>query len=333
MSLHNKRHTRIDFKNLLDSRGNPSAAREEQQDLAIGISDAFEQPSEAEKNDIRHVGPVLGLSEPPRAPPAQRTRFPVIPLGRVKSASPWSTYQKMYGIRLGAHYNVVVAQQKQPSHQLVSIRQFPGHLESNQLRMLRQIRNTHFVAVHDVYRFKKMTHVVFEYMPVSLHEIARSRKRVEAVHLSAILGPLVIRGLVYLSEQGLQHGSLTSSNILVSEKGEVKIAGFESCRPIRSTDMMNMDITAIKHITEELMQGYASDGAAVNVAEPKPWLPSEALSFLADTTSALSVTELAKHPLLELPWKTDQLKIIVNISRLSAYMRWELCDDDPEDGC
>jgi serine/threonine protein kinase len=42
-------------------------------------------------------------------------------------------------------------------------------------------------------------------------------------HFYSIHPLQVIDGLVYISEQGLEHGSLTCSNILVSKEGTVKL--------------------------------------------------------------------------------------------------------------
>lgn len=61
------------------------------------------------------------------------------------------------------------------------------------------------------------------------------------------------------------------------------------------TPNQSRDLKALSSITMELMQGYTKDDGVVGVDNLHRWPSgSDAVCFLSDTTSALSVNELLK---------------------------------------
>ncbi|KAL5313155.1 hypothetical protein ACEPPN_018888 [Leptodophora sp. 'Broadleaf-Isolate-01'] len=69
----------------------------------------------------------------------------------------------------------------------------------------------------------------------------------------------------------------------------------------------------------ELMQGYAKDNRAIGVDNLHRWPnSSDAIGFLSKTTSASSVGELMKHPLMQLPWRKEKLRGLVSLASLWA---------------
>jgi hypothetical protein len=87
----------------------------------------------------------------------------------------------------------------------------------------------------------------------------------------------------------------------------------------------------------EMMQKYIKDGGAVGVENLERWpADSNAVSFLSQTTSASSVTELNKvseplisecvvdsiqHPLINLSWRKEELKWIWELAMISVGRR------------
>lgn len=119
-----------------------------------------------------------------------QARFPVKPYNGIKLVSPWSTYERICDLRLGADFRITVAQESVSPYEHVCVRRFSGDIRNSELQMIHQIRHPSFVAALEAFRFKEETYVVFEHMQVSLHEMQRSRKRIESLHLPAILGPV-----------------------------------------------------------------------------------------------------------------------------------------------
>ena len=110
-----------------------------------------------------------------------------------------------------------------------------------------------------------------------------------------------------MASEGLQHGSLTCSSVLLKPNGEIKIgqqmasthfrfangsiAGQECCGVPDGSNPC--DVRAVGYITMELMQKYAKDDGAVGIENLNRWpMDSDAVKFLSTTTSAGSVEDL-----------------------------------------
>ena len=153
-------------------------------------TDAIAIPPAARDVSLHRKGAVLTTAGPRPLPAPQQARFPVKAYGGMKLASLWSSYEKICGLRLGADFHVTLAQETDSPHRQVSIRRFPGKIQNTELQILHQIQHASFVAALETFRFDGTTYVVFEHLPISLHEMQRSRRRIESLHLPAILGPV-----------------------------------------------------------------------------------------------------------------------------------------------
>lgn len=230
-----KRHAAIDPLSAVDVTNFPT-----QPGRVLGAPDAYRRHvlSAYPRTQLQqpHGGSTTQRSSPLRRPAG----FPIAPHG-FKLACPWTCYRKTYRLRYGADYWLTGAQQTKKPCDEVLVQKFPGTVNNDELQRLQDLRHSNVHAVLEVFLQDKTTHVVFEYMELSLHEIATVG--VNTSELAAILGqvrlsatvthqqqysPLqVVDGLAYLSEQGLEHGSLTCSTILVSKEGAVKIGSLE----------------------------------------------------------------------------------------------------------
>lgn len=155
----------------------------------------------------------------------------------VKTASPWTTYQKIYSQTLGDSDLVVVAEKRGVSGDVVDVRHF-SELSPQQLEMLQSIQHPGFVTIHEIYSDKTFYHVVYEHMPRSLQE-AIGNPYLNRQRLAAIVGQVrstltlaetfltirqVVEALVHLERMGLQHGRLSCSRILLHPSGRVKLS-------------------------------------------------------------------------------------------------------------
>ncbi|OQU97171.1 hypothetical protein CLAIMM_03147 [Cladophialophora immunda] len=135
----------------------------------------------------------------------------------------------------------------------------------------------------------------------------------------------ILNGLVYLAKKGLEHGSLTTSSILINVAGEVKIAHQELCRPCPLSIPGSRDIKALSFITMELMQKYAKADGAVGVDDLRRW-PSDSLAveFLSETTSATSAERLLKNPLFNRPWGKKNLQGLADVTSIAPFRGYRL---------
>ncbi|KFY02906.1 hypothetical protein V490_00368 [Pseudogymnoascus sp. VKM F-3557] len=189
-----------------------------------------------------------------------------------RKISPWEIYEKVINLDLNRPVNV--AQGKTRHAGLVAVRAFPFAAAKKALYMQGRVRHSNIVEALDAFTTETSLYIVLD--------LPRSNPR------------QVLDGLVYLESEGLEHGSLSCPNIMVSAKGDVKIANQQCCdKPRRNREPR--DVRALGIITMELMQKYTQDDGAVGVDNKDRWpSDSDAVTFLAETTSAASARELRK---------------------------------------
>ncbi|KAH9905236.1 kinase-like domain-containing protein [Xylariomycetidae sp. FL2044] len=182
----------------------------------------------------------------------------------------------------------------------------------NQVRMIHKLSHTHLIGVQDIFGYRNSYYIAFEFMPLSLSELA-GNPLIDEPRLASILGQ-VLDGLAYLESKGLEHGKLTCSNILINLAGEVKIWAFEGSRTISGA---NADVRALSDVVMELMQGYVKEQGAVGVDDLERWpSDSHAVNFLSATTYASEIGELIRHPLFQLPWCQKRLRGVVSLANI-----------------
>jgi hypothetical protein len=112
-----------------------------------------------------------------------------------------------------------------------------------------------------------------------------------------------------------------------------EVANQECCSVVDQSGMC--DIKSIGYITMELMQKYAKDDGAIGIENLNRWrMDSDAVKFLSTTTSAGSFAELRrvstilawwpvadslKHPLLNHPWRKEDLELLVELASISVH--------------
>ncbi|KFX96375.1 hypothetical protein O988_05355 [Pseudogymnoascus sp. VKM F-3808] len=233
----------------------------------------------------------------------------VLEVTAIKQESPWNCFREDYELKFGEF--VSVASDRKLPHDSFIIKRFDGPDLAKKLQMLQRVRHNSFHDMRQCFSYENSYYAVFPNMPISLDHVVKSPPYLDEHELAAILGQ-VVNGLVYLASNGLEHGSLCSSNILLNTKGEIKIAGQECCQEITSSAR---DIRALGIIAMELMQKYAKVDAAIGVDDLERW-PSDcnAVGFLSMTTSATYVDELLDHPLLKSGWEKENIKWIAGLA-------------------
>lgn len=131
-----------------------------------------------------HEGPhdVSTSTEPPVQP------F-LLPL-TAKEESPWETYNKELVIELGGL--VTMAERKHPAYGLVIVKQFSGHNAESKLSRLRQIpeniQSKYFVSCVEIFNFQNISHIITEYMAISLLQIVAAPRYPRENQVAAIIG-------------------------------------------------------------------------------------------------------------------------------------------------
>ncbi|TQV90170.1 protein kinasedomain-containing protein [Cordyceps javanica] len=213
--------------------------------------------------------------------------------------TPRQTYEKLFDLQLGDCDYYTVAEQTNPDvegNPVVIIKTFTGPKADSHVQVIRGIQHNRFVnaqlflAIDDGYL------VSFDFMPMSLCEIA-GNPLLNDLRLASILGQIV-DGLLYLEQKSLEHSQLTCSNILIDTLGNVKLWGQEH---IQSSTAACQHAKAVSEIIMYLAHGQASESGSVGLDDPARFPLT--FEFLSATQRTSKIASIAQEPLLaELPW-------------------------------
>ena len=152
-----------------------------------------------------------------------------------KRESPWDSFREDFELHLDGF--VTIASQRALPHDLVIVKLLKGPGVDEKFGMLQRVRGRNFHEVLDCFSFEDCRYMVFEHVPISLSHVAKSPPYLSELELAAILAQVrphtaqgictdllqLLDGLAYLASEGLEHGSLKCTNVLLSAEGEVKI--------------------------------------------------------------------------------------------------------------
>ncbi|KAB5511482.1 kinase-like domain-containing protein [Coniochaeta sp. 2T2.1] len=303
-----KRHTQLDFMKLRgfwDPRV-PSESTTSQSitDRALPKTRKTQVPETADPKASHKSSDLVKSFQPPAAPLL------------VKQGSPWDYYEKMYQLRLGLDHRIIVVEERYPPAEelanVYSIRRFSDPDIISRQHLFGDIRHPNFVSAKQIFLHDSQCYVVFEHMPCSLHEV-RDNELLTELRLASIVGQ-ILNGLSYLAQRGLQHGSLSCSNIFLGYDGIVKIGEQEHCHQVPSRQAGRKDVRDLAAIVIDLISGDKKD----DLFTFDRWSASHAIEFAEQSASAESTEDVSQHPLLQLAWEKVSLKGLANFGIAKA---------------
>jgi hypothetical protein len=108
----------------------------------------------------------------------------------------WATYTKLYSLQFGASDYYPVAEQKHQRKEsnldenpVVIIKTFNGSATLDNIQDIKRIKHKNFVSIRNILLVGSDISVAFEFMPLSLSEIA-GNPLIDDLRLASILGPV-----------------------------------------------------------------------------------------------------------------------------------------------
>ncbi|OJD25071.1 hypothetical protein ACJ73_03563 [Blastomyces percursus] len=197
----------------------------------------------------------------------------------VRPGSPWKVYQKRYEINLAG--TIALSQRIPATIERFAIRWLSGPDANSKLK---------------------------EFIPLPIFP--------EETHLAAIAHQ-VLEGISYLASEGLMHGSLNCSHIVLSKDGNIKIANPDCC--LESKDPKSRramkDTEGLGRAMITLMDKF-SPGEKFGLTQPDRW-SEEAVNFISLTIAA-SPDELRKHNFLNGAPQKEELVWLIDLAGISA---------------
>ena len=177
----NRRDTRID----LASATSP---------LKHKLHDNREPPSQqtsatlpATKKLKKRSGATSSLPEQQHAPIFHVQSPPPLTL---EAKSPWTAYTSLYTLQFGDGEYFTIAEKKRPDPDkcpVVIVKCFSGPSAESRIQAIRRIHSTAFVTMRQVFSTANKSYALFDFMPLSLAEIA-GHPLVDDLRLASILG-------------------------------------------------------------------------------------------------------------------------------------------------
>ncbi|KAK3740326.1 hypothetical protein QZH41_013901, partial [Actinostola sp. cb2023] len=100
----------------------------------------------------------------------------------------------------------------------------------NYSSLLRQLKQANVVRLHDIIHTKDTLMFVFEFIDTDLNSYLEKYPRGVCPNNAKIFIFQLLRGLAYIHQQKILHRDIKPQNLLISEKGELKLADFGLAR-------------------------------------------------------------------------------------------------------
>jgi len=103
---------------------------------------------------------------------------------------PWKSYKKLYKLQFGDSKYMTVAEKffsSSGEDNLAIIHNLSGLDTYNHVETLRQVQHPNFITLYNVFRHESTVSIVFEFMPLSLSELA-GNPLIDELRLASILG-------------------------------------------------------------------------------------------------------------------------------------------------
>ncbi|XP_010790543.1 cyclin-dependent kinase 16-like [Notothenia coriiceps] len=99
-----------------------------------------------------------------------------------------------------------------------------------EVSLLKDLKHANIVTLHDIIHTEKCLTLVFEYLEKDLKQYMDDCGSIMSVHNVKIFLFQLLRGLAYCHRRKVLHRDLKPQNLLINEKGELKLADFGLAR-------------------------------------------------------------------------------------------------------
>ncbi|CAJ0930605.1 unnamed protein product [Ranitomeya imitator] len=99
-----------------------------------------------------------------------------------------------------------------------------------EVSLLKDLKHANIVTLHDIVHTDKSLTLVFEYLDKDLKQYMDDCGNIMSIHNVKIFLYQILRGLAYCHKRKVLHRDLKPQNLLINEKGELKLADFGLAR-------------------------------------------------------------------------------------------------------
>lgn len=135
-----------------------------------------------------------------------------------------------------------------------------------EIKLLKELKDPHIIELIDAFPHKGNLHLVFEFMETDLEAVIRDRNIVLSLADIKSFLQMTLKGLAFCHKKWVLHRDMKPNNLLIGDKGQLKLADFGLARIFGSPDRkFTHQVFARWYRAPELLFGSKQYGPGVDV--------------------------------------------------------------------
>ncbi|KAF0029424.1 hypothetical protein F2P81_018529 [Scophthalmus maximus] len=165
-----------------------------------------------------------------------------------------------------------------------------------EVSLLKDLKHANIVTLHDIVHTEKSLTLVFEYLDKDLKQYMDDCGNIMSMHNVKIFLFQILRGLSYCHKRKVLHRDLKPQNLLINEKGELKLADFGLARAKSvPTKTYSNEVVTLWYRPPDVLLGSSEYSTQIDM-----WLDSEGIELLLaflryESKKRISAEEAMKH--------------------------------------
>ncbi|MCJ1314160.1 hypothetical protein MMC25_007840 [Agyrium rufum] len=239
--------------------------------------------------------------------------------GNVIHDTPFTKYKPFIKRKLGGAVTVA-----KHGESLVLIKKLVGQEGQKMMHMIGKIKSQAFLQCDEIYCMEREYYLIFNHMDLTLTQFTYCTPRATDRQAGAI-ALQVLKGLLWLAQNFLQHGSINCGTLLINRAGVVKITNAETCMTTEIPCVQNVDDTrALGSVIMELVESGPPNFP--NLQVPTDFSTS-LVGFIAHSATN-APGSLIMHEFLKDKPTAHELIDLVEIASLTTSIPYPFLDDE-----
>ncbi|NXD43267.1 CKD18 kinase, partial [Copsychus sechellarum] len=144
-----------------------------------------------------------------------------------------------------------------------------------EVSLLKNLKHANIVTLHDIIHTERCLTLVFEYLDNDLKQYLENCGNLMSVHNVKIFMFQLLRGLAYCHGRKILHRDLKPQNLLINERGELKLADFGLARAKSvPTKTYSNEVVTLWYRPPDVLLGSTEYSTPIDMCPAGPSLPS-----------------------------------------------------------
>ncbi|NXB70359.1 CDK18 kinase, partial [Donacobius atricapilla] len=144
-----------------------------------------------------------------------------------------------------------------------------------EVSLLKNLKHANIVTLHDIIHTERSLTLVFEYLDNDLKQYLENCGNLMSVHNVKIFMFQLLRGLAYCHGRKILHRDLKPQNLLINERGELKLADFGLARAKSvPTKTYSNEVVTLWYRPPDVLLGSTEYSTPIDMCPPGTSLPS-----------------------------------------------------------